>query len=224
MPVPFEASSERERMVVHQLVPRGILDPRVLAAMRSVPREEFVPPTQRDAAYSDRALALDCGQAMSPPHVVATMAELLQLHGHERVLEVGTGSGYAAAVLARLAREVWSVEWHEPLARSAAVRLRRDGCHNVAVRCGDGIVGWRDAAPFDAVYVAAGARCVPQPLLQQLAPGGRLVMPLGPVGGQQLVRVTRHSEWRCSIERLHDAEFQPLLGEGADVQQEAGAW
>lgn len=224
MPVPYEASSEREQMVQRQLVPKGILDPRVLEVMRAVPRENYVPATLREVAYGDRALALDCGQAMSPPHVVATMAELLQLHGHERVLEVGTGSGYAAAVLARLAREVWSIEWFEPLARSAAVRLRHDGCHNVAVRCGDGAHGWGEAAPFEAIYVAAGARAVPQPLLQQLAPGGRLVMPIGPVGGQRLVRVTRHSEWRCSMERLHDAEFQPLLGKAGDAPAAAEAW
>jgi protein-L-isoaspartate(D-aspartate) O-methyltransferase len=224
MPVPYEASSERERMVAHQLVPRGILDPRVIAAVRSVPREDFVSPDQREVAYSDRALVLECGQSMPPPHVIATMVELLQLHGHERVLEVGTGSGYAAAVLARLAREVWSIEWFEPLARSAAVRLRHDGCHNVAVRCGDGVHGWGDAAPFEAIFVAAGARAVPQPLLQQLAPGGRLVMPIGPVGGQQLVRVTRHSGWQCSMERLHAAEFQPLLGDVGVSQSIAEAW
>lgn len=223
MLMPHEAAGERERMVAHQLVPRGILDQRVIAAMRSVPREHYVPGAHRDAAYADRALSIECDQTISQPYVVAAMAELLRLHGHERVLEIGTGSGYAAAVLARLAREVWSIEWHEPLARGAAERLRRDGCHNVAVRCGDGAHGWREVAPFDAITVAAGAPEVPGALLQQLAIGGRLVMPVGPPDDQQLVRVVRHATQRFATERLFGVRFVPLLGAASERSHSAGS-
>src|SRR5688572_9662241 len=182
--------AQRERMVAQQLVARGIHDERVLAAMRKVPRHRFVPGGEAGQAYQDRPLAIGYGQTISQPYVVAFMTEALRLDGSERVLEVGTGSGYQAAILAELAREVWSIEIVEPLAAEAAGRLAALGHRNVQVEAGDGYLGWPEHAPFDAILVAAAPDHVPQPLVEQLALGGRMILPVGK-GEQDLVLIRK---------------------------------
>ena len=180
-------------MVEHQLLRRGIADPLVLAAMGVVPRELFVPPSLRDRAYEDSALPIGHGQTISQPYVVAAMCELLRLRGDERVLDIGTGSGYAAAVLAELAAEVVSIERHPALAEEASDALARAGYANVEVRVGDGSLGAPDRAPFQAIAVAAAAPAVPETLAGQLAEGGRLVLPRGSRSSQRLLLVVRTS-------------------------------
>jgi protein-L-isoaspartate(D-aspartate) O-methyltransferase len=180
---------ERERMVERQLRRRGIEDERVLAAMGEVPRERFVMPEDRRRAYRDGALRIAEGQTISQPWIVAFMAQVLELRGGERVLEVGTGSGYGAAVLSRLAREVVTIERHAALAERARALLAELGCANVEVRTGDGSAGAPDRAPFEAICVTAAAAGGPPPaLLEQLAPGGRLVCPVDDDGNERLVR------------------------------------
>lgn len=202
---------EREGMVRVQLEGRGIRDRRVLEAMRRVPRHELVDPRDADQAYADRPLPIDHDQTISQPYVVALMSELAQLSPGARVLEVGTGSGYQAAVLAELGAEVWSIEIVEPLARAAAERLRRLGYANVHVRTGDGYRGWPEHAPFDAILVTAAPPEIPPPLLEQLAVGGRLVVPVG-VGVQDLVVVTRTPTGYTR--RVAEAvRFVPMTGE-----------
>jgi protein-L-isoaspartate(D-aspartate) O-methyltransferase len=169
----------RGRMVVEQIEARNVTDPRVLAAMLTVPRHRFVPERLRREAYDDNPLPIGEGQTISQPYIVALMSELLQLTGAERVLEVGNGSGYQAAVLAELAKEVYSIEILEPLARRAAATLRELGYAGVVVRAGDGYLGWPEAAPFDAIIVTAAPDHIPQPLVDQLKVGGRLVIPVG---------------------------------------------
>jgi len=202
---------QRAEMVRTQLLERGICAPRVLAALGAIPRELFVPPAQRGQAYADGALLIDCGQTISQPYMVAYMTERLELTGSETVLEVGTGSGYQTAILARLAARVLTIEWHLKLLNQAAERLAALGLHNVTYRCADGSVGWPEQAPFDAILVTAGAPDVPAPLVAQLAPGGRLVVPVGPVGDQVLVRVTRGPTGPERAELLR-CRFVPLLG------------
>jgi len=177
---------ERERMVAEQLVKRGITDPRVLEAMRSVPRHLFVDEALRDRAYGDHPLPIGEGQTISQPFMVARMTELLRLTGREKVLEIGTGSGYQAAVLSRVAARVCTVERIGKLAARARQTLESIGVSNVWVRAADGTVGWADEAPFDRILVAAGGPSVPPPLLEQLAEGGRLVMPVGSEDAQRL--------------------------------------
>ncbi|HUO64960.1 MAG TPA: protein-L-isoaspartate(D-aspartate) O-methyltransferase [Terriglobales bacterium] len=177
---------ERERMVAEQLVKRGIADPRVLEAMRSVPRHLFVDEALRDRAYGDHPLPIGEGQTISQPFMVARMTELLRLTGREKVLEIGTGSGYQAAVLSRVAARVCTVERIGKLAARARQTLESIGVSNVWVRTADGTVGWADEAPFDRILVAAGGPSVPPPLLEQLAEGGRLVMPVGSEDAQRL--------------------------------------
>jgi protein-L-isoaspartate(D-aspartate) O-methyltransferase len=210
------ADNERRRrvMVERQLRARGIEAPRVLAAMGRVRREHYVPPSLAARAYDDAALPIDEGQSISQPYIVGFMLEALGLQGGERVLEIGTGSGYAAAVLSELAREVWTIERAPLLARGAADALRTDGRTSVHVRCGDGTLGWPEQAPFDAIVVAAGGPRVPPSLREQLADGGRLVMPVGDDrGSQHLVCVTRRTadDWR--EEHLGGVRFVPLIGE-----------
>ncbi|HWN92557.1 MAG TPA: protein-L-isoaspartate(D-aspartate) O-methyltransferase [Verrucomicrobiae bacterium] len=194
---------ERERMVAEQLVPRGIKDPRVLEAMGKVPRHLFVDEALRDKAYGDHPLPIGEGQTISQPFMVGRMSELLRLAGTEKVLEVGTGSGYQAAVLAQLAGRVCAIERLAKLATRARETLEGLGITNVWVRTANGTFGWPDEAPFDRILVAAGGPSVPPPLLEQLAEGGRMVMPVGPatyqklqvidkIGGQP--RVTEDSE------------------------------
>lgn len=204
----------RVEMVEQDIAGRGVRDARVLAAMRDVPREAFVPASRRDQAYDDRPLPIGAGQTISQPYIVALMCEALQLTGDERVLEIGTGSGYAAAVLSHLAAQVETVERIPELAERAARLLTKLNQNNVQVHCGDGTLGWSDAAPYDAIVVTAAGPDVPQALLAQLALGGRLVMPVGASrGSQKLVRVTRAGQDDYRSESLCEVAFVPLMGE-----------
>lgn len=209
-----DSESFRRRMVEEQLVRRGISDPRVLDAMAAVPREAFVAADLRGEAYADTPLPIGEGQTISQPFIVALMVQALKLTGDERVLEVGAGSGYAAAVLGELAAEVYAVERLPSLARAAARRLAELGIENVEVVCADGSRGWPERAPYDGIVVAAGAPRVPESLRAQLAVGGRLVIPVGNARTmQELVRLTRISETEIRRERLADVCFVPLVGE-----------
>ena len=205
---------ERARMVDLQLAARGISDPRVLDAFRSIPREAFLPENLAEFAYQDTPLPIGSGQTISQPYIVAVTIEALGLRGGERVLEIGTGSGYAAAVLSRLAKEVFTVERLEPLAEEARARLARLGYHNVHVLCGDGTLGWPEHAPYDAIAVAAGGPEIPKALLSQLSPHGRLVIPVGPdESSQVLVRVVREGDAHFREEPIAEVRFVPLIGE-----------
>lgn len=176
----------RERMVATQLVARDITDPRVLAAMRAVPRHELVPEQERDDAYADYPLPIGYGQTISQPYIVAFMTQMLNPQPGQRGLEVGTGSGYQAAVLARLVKELYSVEIVEPLGRRAMADLARLKIENVKVKVGDGYAGWAEHAPFDFIIVTCAPDHVPPPLVEQLAPGGRMIIPVTEERGQQL--------------------------------------
>lgn len=206
-------------MVERQIAARDVRDPRVLAALREVPRHRFVPAEYAASAYDDCALPLAGGQTISQPYVVALMVEALALAAADRVLEVGTGSGYAAAVLSRIAAEVFTIERLEELGEHARRRLRELGYANVHVRIGDGSLGWPDAAPFAAILVSAGAPAVPPTLASQLAPGGRLVIPIGSASqGQRLLRITRRAPDTLERENLGEVMFVPLVGaEGWDA-------
>jgi protein-L-isoaspartate(D-aspartate) O-methyltransferase len=203
--------SQRREMVALQIRDRGVRSEPVLAAMSAVPRHEFVPANQATAAYSDHALPIGDGQTISQPYVVAAMTQALSLTGSERVLEVGGGSGYQAAVLAVLAREVIAIEFVQQLADAARDRLARLGYVNVRVEQGDGSLGWQAGAPYDAILVAAGAPDIPAPLVEQLAEGGRLVIPLGSVEEQNLLRVVKRGHQIFS-ETLFPCRFVPLRG------------
>jgi protein-L-isoaspartate(D-aspartate) O-methyltransferase len=200
----------REAMVETQIKARGVRDPMTLAAMREVPRHEFVPAAGRREAYEDHPVPIGYGQTISQPYIVGFMTEALSLRGGERVLEIGTGSGYQAAVLARIASFVYTIEIVEPLARESAERLARLGYGNVQVRSGDGYLGWPDAAPFDAVMITAAAPRVPEPLKQQLKDGGRLIAPVGDES-QELVLVTRRGE-AFDERRVLPVRFVPMTG------------
>jgi protein-L-isoaspartate(D-aspartate) O-methyltransferase len=183
--------------------------------MRAVPREEFVADDAREFAYRNAPLPIGCGQTISQPLIVANMAEALELALQDRVLEVGAGSGYAAAVLSQLAQQVFTIERHRELADTAALRLARLGYRNVHVRCGDGSRGWPEEAPFEAIVVAAASPRVPPDLLAQLGLGGRLVIPVGEEqGAQQLMRVIRRGEKDFQNEDLGGVRFVPLIAEG----------
>jgi protein-L-isoaspartate(D-aspartate) O-methyltransferase len=200
-------------MVRLHIAGRGIRDQAVLDAMRRVPREAFLPPELAEFAYEDHPLPIAAGQSISQPYIVALMSAALKLRGGERVLEVGTGSGYAAAILGCIAAEVYTVERHGELAETAAARLRELGFLNVHVRHADGTLGWHEHAPFDAIIVAAGGPKVPEALLAQLAVGGRLVIPVGEDKGlQTLVRLTREPDGVLRHEDLGDVRFVPLIG------------
>ncbi len=207
-----DAQLLRREMVERQLRKRGIRDERVLAAMLSVPRHEFIPVELASEAYTDRPLPIGHGQTISQPFMVAAMAEALELSGGERVLEIGTGSGYQAAVLSLLAGEVYTIEMHEDLAVESAERLRRLGYANVHVHVGDGTLGWPDEAPFVAIIVTAAAPDVPPPLAAQLAEGGRLIVPVGSPDEQRLLRVEKRDD-AFTQRALYHCRFVPLLGQ-----------
>ncbi|MGH9368462.1 MAG: protein-L-isoaspartate(D-aspartate) O-methyltransferase [Thermoanaerobaculia bacterium] len=205
-------AARRARMVDTQIVSRGVRDPRVLAALREVPRHLFVDSAERPRAYDDTPLPIAGNQTISQPYIVALMTELLDLGPSERVLEIGTGSGYQSAVLSKLCREVYSIEIVPELARGAAARLREQGYANVTVREGDGYRGWPEHAPFDGIIVTAAPERIPQPLLEQLAPGGRLVIP---VGGffQELKVFRKDAAGRITEQAILPVRFVPMTGE-----------
>lgn len=201
----------RHEMVESQIRRRHIADIRVLECLARVPRHEFVPTQFRERAYEDGPLPIGQGQTISQPYMVAAMTAALRLGGHERVLEIGTGFGYQAAVLGCLAGEVFSVEFRAELATEAAERLRRLGFTNIHVHCGDGTLGLPEFAPYDAILVAAAAPSVPEPLREQLAEGGRMVVPVGGIENQDLRLIERsHDTFRSTM--LESCRFVPLVG------------
>ncbi len=213
---PSEASpglheAARRAMIETQLRRRGIHEAQVLAAMGAVPRHEFVPADFRQRAYEDAPLPIGDGQTISQPYIVAAMTVALRLRGNERVLEIGAGCGYQAAVLASLAKEVFTIEYRSELATSAAERLTRLGYANVHVHCGDGTLGLPEFAPFDAILVAAAAPAAPAPLLAQLAEGGRMVVPVGSMENQELQLVQRVNN-KFHTTMLEGCRFVPLVG------------
>lgn len=210
----------RERMVQRQIAGRGVRSEKVLNAMRKVPREQFLPKGLGVRAYDDAPLPIGDGQTISQPYVVAYMTEVLALDGGEKVLEIGTGSGYAAAVLAEIAADVYTIERIDGLATMARTILGKLGYQNVHVRQGDGTLGWPEHAPFDGIVVTAGGPDVPDTLKDQLKTGGRLVMPIGKTTCyQDLVRVTRITAAEFETEYLVPVRFVPLIGEeGWDSQ------
>lgn len=206
--------AEREAMVAGQIIARGVSDPATLAAMRQVPRHLFVPEARGARAYADRPLAIGHGQTISQPYIVAYMTELLQVQPGDRVLEIGTGSGYQAAVLAAMGIDVYTIEIVAPLARFAKARLAAAGYSGVHTREADGYHGWPQAAPFDAIIVTAAADHIPPPLTAQLADGGRMVIPVGsPFMVQDLVLVTREGD-QLITERLLPVQFVPFTRAG----------
>ncbi len=198
-------------MVQSQIAARGVRDSRVLEAMREVPRHRFVPPQYSAESYQDYPLPIGSGQTISQPYIVACMVETLALKSDERVLEIGTGSGYQTAVLARLASRVFSVERIASLLERARSALASVGVENVTLRLGDGFSGWPEEAPFDAIVLSAAPRDIPRALLEQLKDGGKLVGPIGGFGAQTLVRVTRRGA-NFDTEALLDVAFVPMLG------------
>lgn len=202
----------RERMVERQIAARGVEDSATLAALRRVRRHEFVPKSYRLSAYADRPLPIGFGQTISQPYIVGYMTERLRPQPGDRVLEVGTGSGYQAAILAEIVDQVYTIEIFGELAREAEARLERLGYSNVHVRHGDGYFGWAEAAPFDAVIVTAAAGHIPPPLVEQLKPGGRMAIPVGSVHGvQTLILVEKAEGGKVTTRNLLPVRFVPLL-------------
>ncbi len=194
-----------------------ITDPRVLKAIARVPRAEFVPPELRDQAYSDLPLPIGHGQTISQPYVVALMTQLLRLQPEDKVLEIGTGSGYQTAILAELAREVYSVEAIKDLAEKARERLARLGYRNVHIRYGDGALGWPEHAPYDAIIVTAAPERVPPALVDQLAEGGRLVIPIGPEYSEQMLWLIEKQDGRIRTQPIAPVRFVPLISPALDL-------
>lgn len=213
MPTPLDPSAKQDRMVQDQIVARGIRDMRVIEAMKWVPRERFFPQDIVSHAYDDAAAPIGHGQTISQPYIVALMSETLRVQPHHKVLEIGTGSGYQAAVLAKLAQEVYTVDRIKPLLDEAFERLSELHIRNVHFRFGDGSIGWREHAPFDRIIVTAAAPQLPQMLLDQLADGGICVAPVGERSSQDLVACTRRGN-DFEIHRFCGVRFVPLLGEG----------
>jgi protein-L-isoaspartate(D-aspartate) O-methyltransferase len=210
--VPSDFAAERQQMVQEQLITRGIHDERVLAALAKVPREEFVPLESRAASYEDGPLPIGYAQTISQPYIVAFMTEQLRPKPSDRVLEVGTGCGYQAAVMAELVAEVYSVEIVEPLAKNAEATLQRLGYKNVHVKVGDGYRGWADAAPFDTIIVTCAPDKVPQPLVDQLKDGGRMVIPVGDRFAQELYLIEKkNGQLKQSV--TLPVRFVPMAGE-----------
>jgi protein-L-isoaspartate(D-aspartate) O-methyltransferase len=211
----------RQQMVTAQIAWRGIRDPQVLEAMRNVPREMFVEPGLEEFAYEDGPLPIGEGQTISQPYIVALMIEAAELKRGDRVLEVGTGLGYAAAVMSRIATEVYTIERHTTLAAQAQQRFNRSGYDNIKSRGGDGTRGWPEAAPFDAIVVAASGPEIPAALKDQLAIGGRLVIPVGNQSlGQMLRKIRRTSKSDYQGESLGAVMFVPLVGDQAHSRHE----
>lgn len=206
-------AAARRAMVEHQLAEAGIRDRRLLDAMAEVPREAFVPPDLGHLAYADRPLPIGGGQTISQPYVVALMLEALQLRGQERVLEVGTGSGYQAAVLAEIVSQVYTIEIVKELAEEADARLKQLGYTNIFVRHGDGYRGWPEQAPFDAILITAAVAQPPAPLLEQLKEGGRLVFPQGEPDGYQELVVIEKTKGAFNRQVVFPVRFVPMTGE-----------
>jgi protein-L-isoaspartate(D-aspartate) O-methyltransferase len=211
-----DVRASRDRMVREQIESRGVTNAPVLAAMRKVPRHEFVPEQWAVAAYEDHPLPIGYGQTISQPYIVALMTELVQPMAGAKVLEVGTGSGYQAAILAEVGAEVYSIEILEPLAKESADRLKRLGYDKVHVKHGDGYLGWPEHAPFDAIIVTAGADHIPPPLVEQLKPGGRMVIPVGELRGEQsLLLVQKGADGKVTTRNVGAVLFVPLTREPA---------
>lgn len=212
--MPQDRRADREAMVTGQLADRDIRDPRVLAAMREVPRHTFVPEDMEPFAYDDSALPIGHGQTISQPYIVALMTQSIRLRPDSRVLEVGTGSGYQAAVCAEITPHVWTIEIVEPLAERAAKDLEAAGYDTVVCRIGDGYQGWPEHAPFDAVLVTAAPDHIPEALFEQLAPGGRMCIPVGDEHGtQELLLITKGPKGQRLEERITFVRFVPMTGE-----------
>jgi protein-L-isoaspartate(D-aspartate) O-methyltransferase len=207
-----DLASERQRMVQEQLMPRGVHDERVLAAISKVPREEFVPQDSRAASYTDQPLPIGYGQTISQPYIVAFMTEQLHPSNGDRVLEIGTGSGYQAAILSELVAEVYSIEIIEPLAKTAEATLQRLGYKNVFVKVGDGYKGWPEHTPFDAITVTCAPDHVPQPLIDQLKEGGRMIIPVGSFGDQELYLLEKKNG-QLQRSAVLPVRFVPMAGE-----------
>jgi len=207
-------AAEREAMVERQLRRRGISEPEILDAFRAVPREEFVSVDQAHLAYGDHPLPIEAGQTISQPYIVALMIQAAAIKPGDRVLEVGAGSGYAAALISRIAEKVIAIERKHELVEVARERMHRLGYGNVEIVEGDGTKGWRDEAPYDAILAAASGSHVPSPLIEQLAPNGRIVMPIGDPGlVQDLIKVTKQEDGILKQESLCGVRFVPLIGE-----------
>src|SRR3989440_3581193 len=209
-----EFAAERQKMVQEQLKPRSINDERVLAAIAKVPRQEFVPENLRDKSYSDSALPIGHDQTISQPFIVAFMTEQLRPQPTDRVLEIGTGTGYQSAILAELVKDVYTIEIIEPLAKEASARLSRLGYGNAHVKVGDGFQGWPEVAPFDAIIVTCAPSKVPQPLTQQLKDGGRMIVPVGSGLDQQL-HLLEKKNGQLAQTAILPVRFVPMMGEAA---------
>ena len=212
----YSRQAERDQMVQEQIMARGVTDPRVLHVMRTIPRHQFVLESDVEEAYEDHPLSIGFGQTISQPYIVAFMTEALNLQPHTRVLEIGTGSGYQAAVLSQLAKKVFSIEIVESLADRAKKTLNNLGINTVIIRTGDGYQGWFNEAPFDAIMLTAAPEHIPQPLLDQLVIGGRLILPLGKMV-QRLILMKRTQEvWKK--DELFPVAFVPMTGEVQELQ------
>ena len=204
---------KRKEMVEHDLKERGITDKRVLNAMADIPRHLFVEENLRKKAYDDHPLPIGEGQTISQPYVVALMTEALNLSSSDRVLEIGTGSGYQAAVLAEIARNVYTIEIRETLAERAAERLKGLGYKNIEVKYGDGYFGWKEHEPFDAIIITAAANHIPPPLIKQLKDGGRLIVPLGPTVYFQTLTLVEKLNGDLKVKQMGSVRFVPMIGE-----------
>ncbi|MFH1717085.1 MAG: protein-L-isoaspartate(D-aspartate) O-methyltransferase [Planctomycetota bacterium] len=220
-PAFIERVADRARMVDWQIDARGIDDPNVLMAMQVVPRHAFIPETQQRYAYSDRPLPIGYEQTISQPYIVAFMTEALQLKRDSKVLEIGTGSGYQAAVCSEICREVYTIEIVEELAKSAEECLKELGYRNVFVKAGDGYFGWPEQAPFDAIIGTAAAGRVPEPFIEQLKPGGRMILPYGSSDGfQYLVLITKDKDGKLTRSNVMPVRFVPMTGEVQKAEEE----